>query len=340
MKVLSTKISPWSDIIRGVAIGDAWGDPVEFSKIESIVSQFGPTGPDLTAPLRITDDTQMSLYLARALHNSWGKSRDEVTAEICKQFLAYNVDPDNNRAPGITVTGSLGNLARVHDWKKATSSTSDGSGTVMRTSACAFLPQRDWVGITALAAAITHGTANAIAAAILNVAILRALIDKKVAPGNVVNYAHYLCQNPRSNGLLNVGPWLHGYEVNLTQGFDSLKGLLTQAQKALPGLKAAPWDVQGDPSRIIGGGGWRSHETIVIALMALDMLAGDPWASLRRAVASDGDSDTLGAVAGGLVGAAYPGVFSTEWESGLRDAFETRYVKEIEEEADHYIWNM
>ena len=58
--------STWKNVVRGVAIGDAWGDPVEFRKIAKIV-RTNVRGPDLPDRLRITDDTQMTLYLADAL---------------------------------------------------------------------------------------------------------------------------------------------------------------------------------------------------------------------------------------------------------------------------------
>jgi hypothetical protein len=111
----------------------------------------------------------------------------------------------------------------------------------------------------------------------------------------------------------------------------------------LPALRENPWEGRkSDPSVHIGGGGWRAHETLVIALLAVDMFPGDGWEGLRRSVVSDGDSDTIGAVAGGLVGAAYPGLFIDAWYGEgkvlfppLRERFEPRYAAWIEE-ADQY----
>lgn len=330
----------WSDVVRGVAIGDAWGDPVEFQKIDAIVKRYGNHGPDIDKNMRITDDTQMTLYLAKALNRTWGMEQDKVTEEIIVQYLAYNRDPDNNRAPGITVTTALNSLGGSGSWKVSTSNHSDGSGTVMRTSPCAFLPEEIWVGVTALAAAITHGTPNGIAAAILDVAILRGLLNGTVEPGGLLDEAERMAEHPDWYGLTDVGTWLDGYEVDLFPGFDSLYHLIRIAKSKLPQLTESPWQgASSDPSLYIGGGGWRAHETLVIAMLSVDMLPDDPWGAVRRAIVSNGDSDTIGAVTGALVGAAYPGVFTAEWESGLRDAFEKRYVTEIEDDADWYIWN-
>ena len=325
----------WKNVVRGVALGDAWGDPVEFRKITEIV-RTNEQGPDMPDRLRITDDTQMTLFLADALDLTVDAPVADVQAAIEKAFLAYYGDPDSgSRAPGCTVMGSLGKIATGKTWQDATNRSSDGSGTVMRTSPVAFVAADRWVGVAAFAAAITHGSANGIAAAILNVAVLRAIMAGKVTPGNTVDAARAMASDPASYGLLNVGEWLDGYEVDIAPGFAELARLLDIAAKALPGLRANPWGAAGDPSLKIGGGGWRAHECLAIALLACDTFPNDPWSSLRRSAATDGDSDTIAAVTGALLGALYPTVFIEEWGQ-LRDRFEPRYVAWIENEADHY----
>lgn len=328
-------MNQWSNVVRGVATGDAWGWPVEFRKIDAIIAN-NPRGHDLPEELEVTDDTQMTLFLADALAESWDAPMDEVKAAILKAFLAYYKDPDTyGRAPGNTVMGSLGKLSRSGRWQDATSTHSDGSGTVMRTSPTAFLPEDRWVGVTAFAAAVTHGTANGIAAAILNAAVLRDLLAGQVKAGDLVERAQTLAFDPTKYGLLDVGEWLDGYEIDLEPGFDELARLLGIAQDWLPRLQVNPWKGRlSDPSLHIGGGGWRAHETLVIALLAVDMFPGEPWEALRRSVVSDGDSDTIGAVAGGLIGAAYPGTF-TDREEALMERFEPRYAAWIEQTDDY-----
>lgn len=335
----------FSNVIRGVAFGDAWGDPNEFVTSIGTLVDKDPKGPDIPTYLRITDDTQMSLFLADALADAYDGDLDEHQTKqvIIDAFLDYHDDPDTgSRAPGITVMGSLGNLSRrsdpVRQWTKATNDNSDGSGTVMRTSSAAFLAEDRWVGVTAFAAAVTHGTANGIAAAILNVAVLRDIMAGKVKAPHVVDYALWLASNPDKFGLLETGTWLDDLDVDLTKGFEELARLLRIAQAELPKLTADPWARASDPSAYIGGprgGGWRAHETLVIALMAVAMLPNDPWDALRRSVTTIGDSDTIGAVTGGLLGAANPGFFIQKWEE-FGSRFEPRYIRWIENEADEY----
>lgn len=327
----------WRNVVRGVAIGDAWGDPVEFRKIASIIKD-DLRGPDMPDRMRITDDTQMTLYLADALDLTSEASVADTQAAIEKAFLAYHGDPDSgSRAPGVTVMGSLGSIARGKTWQEATNRTSDGSGTVMRTSPVAFVADDRWVGVAAFAAAITHGSANGIAVAILNVAVLRAIMAGKVSQGNTIDAARVMASDPASYGLLNVGEWLDGYDVDIAPGFAELARLLDIAAKALPELRANPWAPNSDPSLHIGGGGWRAHETLVIALLAADMFPGEPWEAIRRSVVTDGDSDTIAAVTGALLGALYPTVFTDAWPE-LRGRFEPRYVAWIENEADDYVF--
>ena len=332
---MTNNINIWKNVVRGVAIGDAWGDPVEFRKIAEII-RTNVRGPDLPERLRITDDTQMTLFLADALDLTSEASEADTKAAIEKAFLAYHGDPDTgSRAPGVTVMGSLGKIARGTAWQEATNRTSDGSGTVMRTSPVAFVADDRWVGVAAFAAAITHGSANGIAAAILNVAILRAIMAGKVTPGNTIDAARAMASAPQSYGLLDVGSWLDGYDVDIAPGFAELARLLDNAAKVLPSLRNDPWRPDSDPSLHVGGGGWRAHETLVIALLAADMFPGQPWEALRRSAATDGDSDTIAAVTGGILGALYPTTFLEAWPE-LRERFEDRYVRWIENEADDY----
>lgn len=298
------------NVLKGVAIGDSWGDPNEFiMSIERLTDNGkNPMGPELPENLHVTDDTQLTLFLATALEAARGQDM-AMTKEIIQQsYLNYYNDKsanDGTRAPGGTVMGALSRLNRGLPWQEATIRNSDGSGTVMRTSPCAFLPDDQWVGITAFAAAITHGKASAIAAAILNVAILRELLNGDLQFGGLTERALTLAETAVSRGYTSTGMWLEGYEVDLEEGFWFMTQILAKAITYLPALKADPWALDSDPSRepIVANGGWRGPFTLVIALLSIDMLADDPWLALRRSVTTEGDSDTVGAVTGALLGA-------------------------------------
>jgi ADP-ribosylglycohydrolase len=82
-------------------------------------------------------------------------------------------------------------------------------------------------------------------------------------------------------------------------------------------------------------GGWRAQETLVAALVAVDMFPASPLNALRRAVTSDGDSDTVGAVAGALIGAS-----GAPAPPELFERLEPRYQRWIRNEADDYVFTM
>lgn len=342
------------NVLKGVAIGDAWGDKNEFvMSIERLTNNGeNPMGPELPEKLHVTDDTQMTLFLATALEAARGQDM-AMTKEIIQQsYLNYYNDKlaqDGTRAPGSTVMGSLGQLDRGKPWKQATNPKSDGSGTVMRTSPCAFLPDEQWVGVTAFAAAVTHGHPNAIAAAILNVALLRDLLNSRVTFGELIERAIFLAQHTVDGNtkLLDTGEWLDGYEVpggGLRSGFEFLVNILIRASKHLDRLKDNPWAMTSDPSRepIVANGGWRAPYTLIIALLAIDMQPNDPWLALRRAVTTEGDSDTVGAVAGALLGAGMAEVgtgarqtFNEAWNE-LAPRLEPEYQDWINEAQNYF----
>jgi ADP-ribosylglycohydrolase len=64
----------------GLAYGDAMGAPTEFLSVDEIVSRYGQARPgDLVGdPALITDDTQMTLAVARAEWSPRIEHRDEL----------------------------------------------------------------------------------------------------------------------------------------------------------------------------------------------------------------------------------------------------------------------
>lgn len=312
--------SIWGNVLRGVAIGDAWGNPNEFLPIDMLTAK-DRRGVDLPERLEVTDDTQMTLYLAQAINSTLGRPIPDVQEAIAKAFIAYTHDPDfASRAPGVTVTGSLRRLESGMPWHLATDDYSDGCGTVMRVTPAAFAD--DWAGIAAFSAAITHGTPNGIAAALLNAATLRYAwgTAKFTDELPLTQYAYRVALNP--GPLLNVERWLTPLQVDLKSGFRQCAEVLHRCKAALPQFRADPWAT--DPCEV-GGGGWRAHECLAVALLSVDACFHDPWEALRRAVTTDGDSDSIGAVAGGLLGARY-GAF---WPSTALERLEPRYQVEI-----------
>ncbi len=152
----------------GLAYGDALGAPTEFLQVYEIERRYGPTGPrDLTGdPALVTDDTQMTLAVARALTEA-APEPVPLESALRKHFVRWWESPDNNRAPGMTCLQACEHLATGMAWRNATGASSKGCGANMRVAPVGLLPGLDDTRRAAIAqfqSALTHGHPTALAA--------------------------------------------------------------------------------------------------------------------------------------------------------------------------------
>ncbi|MFJ6674135.1 ADP-ribosylglycohydrolase family protein [Actinosynnema sp. NPDC091369] len=106
-----------SGALSGLAYGDALGAPTEFMTVAEIEHRYGPGGPrDLEGdPALVTDDTQMTLAVARALVGGL----DGIADALRDHFVRWWESPDNNRAPGMTCLQACERLAAGLPWREA-----------------------------------------------------------------------------------------------------------------------------------------------------------------------------------------------------------------------------
>ncbi len=99
----------------GLALGDALGFPTEFNDVPSILAKCGPwRGMELPRPAIVTDDTQMTLALGRALRTALGggpSSPQRLAGPAREEFVRWARSPENNRAPGRTCLAACALLA-------------------------------------------------------------------------------------------------------------------------------------------------------------------------------------------------------------------------------------
>lgn len=152
----------------GMAVGDALGRPAEGMTPASIQARFGELrdfqpwrgwrgGPKGT----ITDDTQMTICLARSLTRQ-GRLDPEDLARHFADWLDYG------RGRGAACTEACLNLRMGNPWWEA-GVRSAGNGAAMRASPIGLLHPRSPEGIRrdgALSAVITHADGMAVASAI------------------------------------------------------------------------------------------------------------------------------------------------------------------------------
>src|SRR5690242_21080270 len=95
--------------ILGLAIGDALGHPTEFvGSVRGIRERWGERGVTGFEPSgrhaagTFTDDTQMTIAVARALVRAGHDDLDRLMQTMGEEFVAWSRSPENNRAPGGT----------------------------------------------------------------------------------------------------------------------------------------------------------------------------------------------------------------------------------------------
>lgn len=278
----------WIGVLKGVAYGDSWGDQHEFMTYDEIFTNGFPYGPD--TELFVTDDTQMTLFLADAIEKADELGSNPVnTSKIMKEaFIDWYRDPDNVRAPGETCINAIKtNLIFELDTKND----SKGNGSLMRVWPCAFaqFPYRDAI----MQSELTHHHPVAGEVCGIAVPIIIGLERGTLVPGELLAYARSLATHP------------------------DIIAALDKAIKYLPLFNYNVW--YNDICQFVGEG-WVAEEALALALMCVDLKL-NPIETLQRAVVSGGDSDTIGAITGGFLGAAYGDIWPEPW----MDRLEPRY---------------
>jgi len=317
-------LKKWPNVIRGVAYGDAWGVPNEFESF----AVLDKTRPEVPSHLNISDDTQMSLFLAKAI--SEARTVDEIKANINREFLNYLHDPDfSSGTPGMTVTGSLRRLDDGANWVDATRPDAHGCGAVMRVSTTAFMDEDKYVGAAAYSAALTHGSAMCVAAAILTSAVIRRCAQGEIHAGHLLEAAHEMASDPGRFDLLDPHGWVDEMNLPLVDGFTEL---LVGLKNASFGLKIMAdeeaWNY--DPCTF-GGEGWNADECLATALLCVDLFPENQMDALKRATVTNGDSDSIGGVAGAVLGA-----LGKPWPVDLFARLGDRYQEWITESDDYF----
>lgn len=294
--------------LYGLAYGDALGKPTEFLTVDEIVQRYGPAGPRaLTGdPALVTDDTQMALAVAWALHEAPALTPDTVEPLLRRRFVDWSVSPENDRAPGMTCLRACAELARGVRWQEATQAGSKGCGANMRVTPVGLLDvdADTFAGLAQLQAGLTHGHPTGLAASELTayaVRVLRDGVTPAQLPDVLVGYARGQRRVYRHDWLGDLWqrPGVTDPTGFIARGWDECLAALTRLTDAL----TAP-DDGGDPCRLTGEG-WVAEEALATALFCAVRYADDPVTALARAATTGGDSDSIAALAGAFLGAAY-----------------------------------
>lgn len=282
--------------ILGTAFGDALGLPVEGLTAEEIVSRHGritdylPMGGVMG---RYSDDTQLTLATLSSLVEQGG-----LDPEDCARSCAEAFDPD--RCYGRSATEVFLSLQRGADYRKTGTllfpEGSFGNGAAMRIGPVGLmyghLPVEQLRQVVTESVLSTHIHPEAIDGAMLMAYFIGRL------------------SRLRQDGI-----------IDFAQLFDQLAGL-SKDETMLAKIELA-WSLlsaEVDDSVAIEriGNGVRSSESVVLALFLACRYLADVETAIIKAVHCGGDTDTIAAMVGALIGARNGDqVFPDRWHVGL-----------------------
>ncbi|MEV6947544.1 ADP-ribosylglycohydrolase family protein [Streptomyces sp. NPDC051172] len=307
--------------LTGLALGDALGFPTEFNDVPSILAKCGPWRQmRLPTPAIVTDDTQMTLALGRALRTAMDRgvlAPKRLERPLREEFVDWYQSPENNRAPGNTCLRACSLLKdESRLWQDASQIGSKGCGANMRVAPVGLVPglsDEQRAGAAQLQSALTHGHPTALAASDLTARAVR-LLAQGVEPTGLVGLL-------RSYALENRSRYHHAWlgdlwtraedatpEEFIARGWDECLEILGRLQDAVRTVS-----VETDPC-LATGAGWIAEEALATGLLCFLLFVDEPVTAIRRAACTSGDSDSIACLTGAFAGAhlgaeAWP----TEW---------------------------
>ncbi|MFI6036418.1 ADP-ribosylglycohydrolase family protein [Streptomyces sp. NPDC051315] len=305
----------------GLALGDALGFPTEFNDVPSILAKCGPWREmPLPRPAFVSDDTQMTLAVGRALRTAMDRGLlvpSRLERPLREEFVDWYRSPENNRAPGRTCLTAC-NLLKDDGrrWQDASQIGSKGCGANMRVAPLGLAPglsDEQRAGAAQLQAALTHGHPTALAASDLTAHAVRLLAQGAEPNGLVGLLRSYALEHRSRYHERWLGDlWTRSQDPTpehfIARGWDDCLGVLERLEAAL----RAP-SPETDPC-LATGEGWIAEEALATGLLCFLLFPDEPLTALRRAACSSGDSDSIACLAGAFAGAhAGSDAWPTEW---------------------------
>jgi ADP-ribosyl-[dinitrogen reductase] hydrolase len=262
-------------VMLGLACGDALGGPVEFHSRDDIATQHPDGLRDFIGggwldlfPGEITDDTQMTLAIARSL----AEKGDVDMEDIAARFVAWaDTDPKDI---GLTTRAAIDALRRGIDWREAgthvsgfASGNAAGNGAVMRCAPIALRFRSDkprLIGASRDTARITHADRRCQSAAVA----VNGMIAHLLAGGAIADLPDIVLTDIVEAEVASA----------LRKVSDLPKEKVRSGGFVIDTMQASLWSLKQTES---------FEEAVVLA------------------VSLGADTDTTGAVTGAMAGAAY-----------------------------------
>jgi ADP-ribosylglycohydrolase len=283
----------------GLAIGDALGMPTQFLSRRKVASLFGvledfESGPDENEISRgmvagtVTDDTDQAVIIARELIAGNGRVDQGRLAKELKSWEKRMTDAGSLDLLGPSTRRAIDLFERGTDLD-VTGRWGDTNGAAMRIApvgiAAPVEPTRRFCELVFDASRLTHNTSLAIAGSAAVAAVVSAGIDGAATPAALkigtemaaagAEFGHFVAGADVSKRIL--------WALTLTEGLED-KDVLD-----------AIYDLVGT--------GLATQEAVPAAFAIASASPADPWRACILAAGLGGDSDTVAAMAGAMVGA-------------------------------------
>ncbi|ATY15041.1 ADP-ribosylglycohydrolase [Amycolatopsis sp. AA4] len=286
--------------LEGLAFGDALGMPTQSMSRREIQEDYGPIRGFLAAGPRqkiaagmpagsVTDDTEQAVLLAQLLIEGSGQVDVAVFAERLLDWEAAMAERGSLDLLGPSTKSAL---QRLSDGLPAEEAGRYGTtnGAAMRITPLGIVRSTrsvpkfvDAVEATSVA---THNTSLGIASAAAVGAAVSAGVD-----GADLAEAVEIAIAAADEGARR-GHWAAGGEIG------------PRLRWAIPYLQTLPASRRADAVAEVIGTSVASQESVVAAF-ALAATADDPWDTLCVAAGLGGDTDTVAAMAGAILGATH-----------------------------------
>ena len=267
----------------GLGLGDAFGKPVEFANWQSIQSEYGGQGiQDFPDNAIWTDDTEMTFAVVRALVKDHTQEPEIVARSIADEFIVWQDNP--GFSPGNTCLMGTYHYEQTKDWKTSGVKDSKGCGSAMRVAPIGLFYSEEGrlAEVAIYSSVITHAHPTALAAALVAAYLVRLAVDQ-----------------------IPMEEWLSRCKFVLEKQSQIEKKGKTEMITALDKVARA-LETENDVQAISGiGAGWIGEEAVAMALFCcLRYPAASQFKNaIICAVNHSGDSDSVGCIAGGILGA-------------------------------------
>lgn len=303
----------------GSAIGDMMGASTEFANSP-------PAGPFITDYVRsrrfgrgaYTDDTQMALAVADALLGARapaivGGFMEAISLEFGR-WRQLQDTPGGSRAPGASCMRGATRLLNGVPWEQAGENGGQGKGcgTVMRAHpiACAFSHDLDLCAeLARRQAQATHDHPDAINAAAIWATAVGLALEGSYTPAGLVDELRWRFAG--TPGCGEVFEWIEG-ALGEDDGFERMQ------REAAENLDVWDATLQARIGLVVNrlidvGQGWTAMEAVACALVIYVLCGEDFQLAILCAVNMTGDTDSVAAMVGAIVGIKHAANLPATW---------------------------